>query len=187
MLSKDRIFDAYLVSRTQAGDRTALDRLVRHRSGRLLAHATRLLGEPEGARDVVQDAWAEILRALPTLQDGHAFLPWALRITSRRVARVIRGRVRDRNLTTAYAAEARVAADPGPGADGPAETRDIAKALAVLPPAHRATVALFYLEDLGVAEVAQALDVPVGTVKTRLMHARRILRAYLEGPEHEQT
>ena len=52
-------------------------------------------------------------------------------------------------------------------------------AIAALPPAQAATVALFYLEDLSVAEVATALDVPVGTVKTRLMHARTKLRALL--------
>ncbi len=53
--------------------------------------------------------------------------------------------------------------------------------MADLPPEQRATVALFYLEDMGVAEVATALNVPAGTVKTRLLHARRKLRAVLEG------
>ena len=47
----------------------------------------------------------------------------------------------------------------------------------------RAAIALFYLEDMSVAEMAVALDVPAGTVKTRLMHARRKLRAALEGDE----
>ncbi len=54
-------------------------------------------------------------------------------------------------------------------------------ALADLPQEQRAAIGLFYLEDLGVAEVAIALNVPAGTVKTRLMHARRKLRAVLEG------
>lgn len=67
--------------------------------------------------------------------------------------------------------------------DAPDERR-VARAVAELPPDQRAAVALFYLEDLRVAEIAAALDVPAGTVKTRLMHARRKLRAALEG---EQT
>ena len=54
-------------------------------------------------------------------------------------------------------------------------------ALAGLPPEQRAAVALFHLEDLSVAETAVALNVPEGTVKTRLMHARRKLRTVLEG------
>ena len=53
-----------------------------------------------------------------------------------------------------------------------------------LPPAQRAALALFYFEDLSVGEIAIALDVPAGTIKTRLMHARRALRAVLEGEDH---
>ena len=50
-----------------------------------------------------------------------------------------------------------------------------------LPAPQRAALSLFYLEDLSVAEIAVALDVPPGTVKTRLMYARRKIRARLEG------
>ena len=57
----------------------------------------------------------------------------------------------------------------------------MARALAALPPDQRAAIALFHLEDLSIAETAIALNVPAGTVKTRLMHARRKLRAALEG------
>lgn len=56
-------------------------------------------------------------------------------------------------------------------------------AMRELPAEQRAAIALFHLEELSVAEVAVALDVPVGTVKTRLMNARRRLRAALEGDE----
>ena len=54
-------------------------------------------------------------------------------------------------------------------------------AIAALPADHRSAIALFYLEDMSVAEIAVALTMPAGTVKTRLMHARRKLRAALEG------
>jgi RNA polymerase sigma-70 factor (ECF subfamily) len=54
-------------------------------------------------------------------------------------------------------------------------------AVRALPPEQRAAVALYHYEELSVAETAVALDVPAGTVKTRLMHARRKLRALLEG------
>ena len=57
------------------------------------------------------------------------------------------------------------------------------RAIRTLPPEQQAAIALFYLEDMSVAEVAVALDVPAGTVKTRLMHARRKLRGALEGEE----
>jgi RNA polymerase sigma factor (sigma-70 family) len=185
MTAKDRALDAWLVAAARGGDGRAMARLVELRGPRLLAHATRLLGEREAARDVVQEAWVEILRGLRGLRDESLFLPWALRIVTRRVAREIRRRQHGRRLADAVKAEA----DPSVAEAGPGEV-DAARvraAIAALPPAQAATVALFYLEDLSVSEVATALDVPVGTVKTRLMHARAKLRALLEGQENGQA
>ncbi len=56
--------------------------------------------------------------------------------------------------------------------------------LAGLSPEHRAAVTLFYLKDMSVAEIAVSLEIPVGTVKTRLMSARQQMRAALEGEEN---
>jgi len=178
MKRQEKALEGYLVAAARAGDRRAWGRLVALRGPRLMAHAVRLLGEVEGARDVVQDAWVEILRGLAGLREVGAFLPWALRIVSRRVARVIRGRQGARRLAADYAADAEMSVpEAGPGAVDAARVR---AAVAGLPADQAATVALFYLEDFSVAEVAVALDVPTGTVKTRLMHARAKLRTELE-------
>ena len=89
-----------------------------------------------------------------------------------------------RALEAAVASETDLSVDEaGPVASDAAKVR---AAIAALPRDQAATVALFYLEDLSVGEVATALDVPVGTVKTRLMHARRKLRDLLEGEDDEQ-
>lgn len=177
--SKKAALSTYLVLAVRNGDQQALSGLVRLHGPRLHSHAVRLLGETDGARDCVQDAWVEIMRGLQGLRQADAFLPWALRIVTRRVSREIGGRQRARVLQAAVAAEAA----PPAGPDGPvaADAGLVRRALAKLPPDQRACVALFYLEDMRVAEVAIALDVPVGTVKTRLMHARKKLRAVLEG------
>ncbi|HHC30141.1 MAG TPA: sigma-70 family RNA polymerase sigma factor [Rhodobacterales bacterium] len=186
MTDKARALDAWLVANARLGDKRAMAQLVERRGPRLLAHATRLLGEREGARDVVQEAWVEIMRGLKGLRNEHMFLPWALRIVSRRVAREIKRRQRGRRLDEAVRAEpvSAFADEAGPGA---VEAARVRRAIAALPAAQAATVALFYLEDLSVGEVATALDVPVGTVKTRLMHARSKLRALLEGQKDGQT
>jgi len=178
MKRREKALEGYLVAAARAGDRRAWGQLVALRGPRLMAHAVRLLGEAEGARDCVQDAWLEIMRGLGGLREDGAFLPWALRIVSRRVARVIRGRQRDRRLAGDYAAEVESSApEVGPRAVDGARVR---AAVAGLSGDQAATVALFYLEDFSVAEVAVALDVPTGTVKTRLMHARARLRVELE-------
>jgi len=175
----DRSLDAYLVASARLGDRRALERLVTFRGPRLLAHARRLCDDADTARDVVQDAWVEILRGLGGLRDDHAFLPWALRIVTRRAAKDIHSRAARRRIARDWAFEAE-SNSPARGEDG-AEASMLRRALAALPPAQGSVLALFYLDEMSVAEVAVALDIPPGTVKTRLMHARRKLRAQLEG------
>lgn len=191
MKTSQKALSAYLVAAARSGDRAAADRVARLHGPRLLAHATRLMGEREVARDIVQDAWLEIWRSLPKLQEVDAFLPWALRIVSRRVARQILTRQKQRALAekaTLLADDiAPEAAAPSPETvlDAASEAAAVHAALAALPPSHRACVALFYLEDMRVADVAAAMDVPVGTIKTRLMHARKKLRLALKGDDDE--
>ena len=178
--TREQLLDEYLVASARLGDRKAFDLLVRRWGKKLLAHAWRLTGDVELAREAAQDGWIEIVRGLGGLRDERAFPAWAYQIVTRRCARRI-GRVRrDRDLAAAAAVEPMIEAESPEAAD-PGGAARLRTALAALPQAQRAAVALFYLEDMSVAEVAIALNVPAGTVKTRLMHARRTLRAVLEG------
>ena len=175
---RERILDAYLVASARLGDRNALGILVRRWNRKLVAHAWRLLRDTEGAKDAVQESWVEILRGLSRLREDAAFAPWAFRIVSRPCARQI-GRMRgQRRLAEEMAA---IPADGDSAEPSPLDIASMRRAIRALPPEQEAAIALFYLEDMKVAEVAVALDVPAGTVKTRLMHARRKLRAALEG------
>ena len=186
---KERIFDAYLVASARLGDREALGTLVERWNGKLLAHAWRLLRDREGAQDAVQDGWAEMLRGLSRLRDDSAFPAWAYRIVSRRCARQI-GRLRaDRRLIEEVESEslgepasASAAMDAEPAAAA-MDAEALQRAIGGLSAAQQVALALFYGEDMSVAEVAVALDVPAGTVKTRLMHARHKLRGVLQGDE----
>ena len=177
--STGRLFDAYLVASARVGDRRAFALLVQRWNGKLLAHARRLLGDTELAREAVQDAWSEIVRGMPRLADVNAFPAWAYRIVSRRCARLIQRLRYDRRLRNAFDQEPReqLAEADGAGVD----SIRLQRAMATLPPEQRAAIALFHIEDMSVAEVAVALDVPAGTVKTRLMSARAKLRAAFEG------
>lgn len=179
--AKEKALEAYLVASARLGDRRAMSLLVQLRGPRLMAHAVRLLGDREVARDMVQEAWAEILRGLGGLRDDHAFSPWALRIVSRRVAREIGQRQRHRRLEVAYADEVEDALSFDLNTKLDADK--LRHALGALTPEHRATIALFYLEEMSVNEVALAMDVPAGTVKTRLMHARARLRSAMLGED----
>lgn len=174
--TKEQLLDEYLVASARVGDRRAFDLLARRWERKLIAHAWRLTGDVDQAREAAQDGWLEIVRGLGRLRDERAFPAWAFQIVTRRCARRIGQLQRHRTLAAAVAAETVSTVEPMEPA-----TARLQAALAALPEAQRAAVGLFYLEDLSVAEVAVALNVPAGTVKTRLMHARSALRSALEG------
>ena len=177
----ERIYDEYLVSAALTGDQVALARLVARWHPRLLRHAWRLLGDAERAKDRVQEAWIEILRGLGRLDDVAAFPAWAYRITTRRCQREFG---RQRHDVLPLDEEGMDYGEAEPQDDAMAVAADVSKvmdAIDTLPGAQRAALWLFYIDELSVAEIAIATDVPPGTVKTRLMHARRNLRARLEG------
>lgn len=185
-LQTRRLLDEYLVVAARGGDKRAFADLYRLWQRRLLAHAWRLTGDDDEAREAVQAAWLEIARGLSRLEDERAFPAWAYRIVSRRCARDISDKRRRRTLAEAVTAEpeiAAVAAEDGLTAEQ--DARRLHQAIQRLSPDQRAAIALFHFEGLGVAEIAVALDVPAGTIKTRLMHARRTLRALLEGETHD--
>ena len=178
---EERALDAYLVAAAQARDVKAFGLLVRRWNGRLLAHAWRLLGDADAAKDTVQDCWTEIVRGLARLADPGAFPAWAYRIVSRRCARTVASAQQSRRIAAAIAAEP--VPERGERVGAALDAQRVRAAIERLPPEQRAAIALFHLQEMSVAEVAVALDVPAGTVKTRLMHARRKLRAALEGDE----
>lgn len=175
---KLRALLALYVAGARLGRSRDIRALVNLAGPRLLAHARRLSDDAETARDLVQEGWAAIARSLPALRDDRAFLPWALAIVTRAAAREVTRRVRARETV----AELTHATDE-PGADPP----DLRAAIAELPTGQRAVLTLFYMDGLSVAEVATALAIPPGTVKTRLMHARNRSRVLTTGDDHGRT
>ena len=114
-----------------------------------------------------------------------AFSAWAFRIITRRCAAHIAGFRRSRAVLHVVGDDSVPERAAMPGME--AADTSLREALARLPAAHRAAIGLFYLEEMSVAEVAVALDTPVGTVKSRLLNARKKLRAALEGEDHGQA
>lgn len=177
---KERLLDEYLVVSAKGGSRTALGQLVKRWHPKLVAHAWRLTGEREMAADAVQSSWGEIVRGIGQLRDPRAFAAWAYRIVSRNCAGEVGKSVRHLELKAAVRSEPfEDAVEP----TEPSETGRLQLAIRQLPAGERAAIALYHLEEMRVAEVAVALAVPVGTVKSRLLNARRKLRAILEGEE----
>lgn len=177
MRSREQVVDEMLVLAAQDGRLDALELLAERWNPRLLRHARRLTDDADGAREAVQEAWLSIVRGLRRLNDPTCFGAWALRITGRRCADWIGRRQRSRRRTASFDAH-EVRAEPAPG--GGEDLERVRDALRHLDRERRALMAMFYVEDLTVAEIARVLDVPVGTVKSRLFYARERLRAALE-------
>lgn len=169
------VLDEYLVVQSQLGDAGAFARLVERWHPRLLRQAHHYTRDGDAARDVVQESWIGVMRGLRSLRDPARFKAWALRL----VANKARDWVRREQIR-------RKAADradpPGGGGEGapPEAVRQVRAALAELAPDYRLVVTWFYLEGMSVGEIAEALAVPPGTVKSRLFYARNALRDRLE-------
>lgn len=150
-------------------------------------HAWRLTGNTAAADDITQEAWLAIVRGLRRLNDPITFRAWALRIVTNKAADWIRKRQRDRTLQKTL--ENR---EPNPATSDfehrtPANEGDanaqLRKAIDALSPELRAVVGLHYGEGMSVADIAHVLDVPPGTVKSRLHSARARLKDMIERSE----
>ena len=172
----EQLVDAMLVLRCQSGEVKAMETLVERWQKPLWRHAYRLTGNEDAAWDTVQEAWIGIVRGLMRLEDPECFRRWAYRIVTHKATDWIRRnrqtRHRSRELD-ANTTPARI--DPSPG---PAE--EAQRLLARVPFDQRTILALRYVDDCSTAEIAEILDIPEGTVKSRLHHARLELKQYLE-------
>lgn len=173
----DQIYDELLVLRCQDGESAALEELVERWQERLGRHAQRLCGHPELANDALQEAWMAIVRGLGRLHDPALFRSWAYRIVTHKCTDQVRRTSRRREVTEEVGRQPTPASvDAGDGG----ETEALRSAMALLSADRRALLALHYLEELGIDEIAAILGIPEGTVKSRLFHARKALKTALE-------
>lgn len=177
----ENIEDELLVLLCQEGDGEALKALITRWQPRFVRFAWRLTAEREASRDVVQDAWLVIVRGIARLDDPARFRAWAYRIVKNKCADWIRRRVvqqrTEGDLQNTGMLGSGVIENRADSADEAVRTRD---ALAKLPGEQRAMLALHYLDGMGIAEIARVLEVPRGTVKSKLYHARKRLKQTLE-------
>jgi RNA polymerase sigma-70 factor (ECF subfamily) len=176
-MRRERLVNELLVIRAQDGNEAALGRLVSRWQQRLWRHAFRLTGREDVAWDVLQEAWMAIVRGLRRLSDARDFPAWVYRIVTHKCVDWARRRRRGRRLEDRLAAQA-----PQPQDDpaAPAEQREaLRQAMGRMDVQQRALLCLYYLEEFSVGRIARILDVPEGTVKSRLYHAREELKAQL--------
>jgi len=170
--------DEALLLAWQRGDRSAFETLFRRWQDPLHRHLTRMLDDPAAADDLVVETFLRLRRHVARWRSGTPLRPWLFTI-ARNLAR---NRMRAQRLwgwlpLSAVRDRPAPSAEPS-GPDGEIR-RHVARAFAALPPAQRETCSLRLLGDLSVEEIARVTRVPTGTVKSRLFHGLRRLRAEL--------
>ena len=166
------------MQRCLGGDADAYELLVERYGGRVYNVALRITHDPDAARDCAQDAFIRAYRALHQYDPAYPFGPWLFRITTNASLNFIQ-RSHGREITVEELPD-----DPEPLETGPEpsavrkeEVAEVLAAMAELPPAYRAALTLRHMQQLSYQEVADALGIPLGTVKTHLHRARAALKA----------
>ena len=166
---------AELVDRARRGDREAFGVLAGGAVDRLYAIARLILRDTDLAEDATQDALVRAWRDLPTLRDVERFDAWLYRLLVRSCTDLARRRRRWRTELTVVSREP---AEPDRASEL-ADRDELERGLRRLNDAQRSILVLTYFVGLPLREVADALDIPVGTAKSRLHYALEALRAAL--------
>jgi RNA polymerase sigma-70 factor (ECF subfamily) len=166
--------EAEWVLRAQCGDRDALELLLRSVQPSLRGYLAGLAGSAD-ADDILQDVLLLIARKLSWLEDPHVFRAWAFRIASRSAFRYLKRRKRWANTDVEDVLDDLEAPPQAPSS----ETLDALLTSPALSAASRAVLVLHFREEMALADVAAVLELPVGTVKSRLASGLRALRKQL--------
>lgn len=171
--------DLYQVGLAADGDGRAFDLLYRRWHPKLLRLAVRLTGNVDEGRDVMQEAALTISRDIHKLRDPARFSAWAYTIVRRRAADHIDRAVKNRTS---------IAELPPHNIDSDSDTQlSLRQALSQLPETERLMLTLFYVDGLRGTEMAAALGIPLGTLKSRLFAARKKLKDIYDTKEGNQN
>lgn len=187
-----------LVSRAQAGNEDAFGSLVRHHYEPVFRLVNAIIHDEHAARDVCQEIWLSIWKNLASFRGESKFSTWLHPIATRRAIDHLRSRKRWFNRfipflsdagesgeggtrdAVAAAPDARAEGDPRQDLEARERTARFERAISLLPPKHRAVLALREIQGLSYDEIAANLKIARGTVMSRLFHARRLLVQKLE-------
>jgi RNA polymerase sigma-70 factor (ECF subfamily) len=180
--------EASLVRAAQRGNLDAFNELVLTYQNRVYNLAYRILGDPAAASDAAQEAFIRAYQSLGSFRGG-SFRSWLLRVVSNLCYDELRRRMRRPATSFEEFGEVDEEANPAliNGAESPEDSaerlelmRYLQQAITSLPPDQRMVLVLSDVEGMDYAAVAAAVDIPVGTVKSRLSRARARLRDLLQ-------
>lgn len=168
--------ESWWVLQAQSGNREALNELFKSVQDPLFRYIVSLVRDQHLAEDILQEVFIRIYRKLSYLREPEAFRAWAYQIASREAFRHLN---RERRWSDQVRDEATLTAVPANEHDSefPREMIEtLPQLVGSLSPASRAVVVLFYLHEMSLVETAAVLEIPIGTVKSRLAYGLETLR-----------
>lgn len=183
--------DAALIRRARAGDQSALDELVQRHYRTVFNLAYRLSGNYDDAQDIVSEAFIRVHNALPNFRGDASFSTWLHRIVrnvfldERKKQRIRTHSSLEEMVELEDSSVSRQIVDPGPGPQFAVEQEEratiIQQAVLTLPENQRLMIGLYHFQHRSYEEIAEIMDLPIGTVKSRLNRARLALKNKLSG------
>ena len=189
-MSESHLDDELLIRRAQGGDRSAFDALISKHSTRAYQYAFRLTRNPEEASDVVAEGFVRVYNAIQNFKGQSAFTTWLYRIMTNCFLD-IRKKEKSRQVISIESAlvtsEGDVELQIEDDGDSPHDITEkserearFERAVSKLPEYQRAMIVMYHGEMMSYEEIAASLDLPIGTVKSRLNRARLTLREMLQ-------
>lgn len=179
--------DIALIERAQRGDRDAVNQLVLKHQARAYQFAYRLTGNPDDAADLVAEAFVRVYTALPRFRKDSQFTTWLFRIVTncfldarKKESRRPTDQLEDTWLEADAKSTIVESESPVEASERSEREEVMQKAIGQLPDYQRAMIVMFHVENLSYEDIAATLDLPIGTVKSRLNRARLALREILE-------
>lgn len=177
MSDSNKIFDGLLVLQYRSGKKQALGLLVNRYHQKLCRHSFGYTHDIDASKDIVQDCWSTIIHKLDSLKEPNRFGSWAFRIVTRRSLDFVRKKKREIEKVNSY-----------PDLQNEDDTKSIDESaiqtlqlmIRVLPEDQQVVLRLFYTEEYSLKEIAEILEISIGTVKSRLFHAREKLKTILK-------
>ena len=162
-----------LITQAQQGDRQAFSELVRHHREGVVTVVYRLCGDVNTAEDAAQEAFIRAWQHLPSYQPRSPFRNWLYRIATNVALDVLRGEKQTTDVDDLPLAAS------GPSPEAAVESMEraeyVRQTVLALPPASRTVLVLREYEGLSYQEIADTLDIPIGTVMSRLSYARKLM------------
>lgn len=174
---KERVYLELLVLHCQHRDAAAWNELIGLYEKRLFYFILQMVQQHPDALNVLQDTWLKAFRSIHRLDRPASLTPWLYQIARNTALQFLR------SCHTTASIDSRLDWEPAVCDDPPDQlyaAEQIHRGLKLLTHAHREVLALYYLEDFSLQEIAEILSIPVGTVRSRLHYAKRSLKAMIE-------